>query len=242
MQKRQIIGRKVGSLREQGMVPAELYGRGFENLHLSVPANNFGKIFKTAGENTVITLLLDNQKYPVLVHDVSYDGISGDVASIDFYRVRMDEKIKIKVPVEFTGIAPAIKNKNGLLIKALHEIEAEALPNEIPHSFKADLLKLEDIGQSIYVKDLAVPVNVKIFVNPETVVATITAKITEEEELAIQQEGAAKVEEVKVETEEKKIAREAEKTAVAPEAGAAAKPEIKPAAKPAAKTPEAPKK
>lgn len=212
VQKRQILGRQSKSLRKEGFISAELYGRGFENLHLSVSVNDFKKIFRQAGENTVIDLTLDDHKYPVLIHEVSYDALNGDVTSIDFYKVRMDEKIKVKVPVEFIGVAPAIKEKNGVLIKALHEIEVEALPNEIPHGIQADLLGLHDIGQSIYVKDLNIPANVKIFVTPETVVATITAQVTEEEELAIQQEGAG-VEEVKVETEEKKAEKEAVKAA-----------------------------
>ncbi|TSC96250.1 MAG: 50S ribosomal protein L25 [Parcubacteria group bacterium Athens0714_26] len=221
VQKRQITGTKVKGLRQQGIIPAEIYGRGFENFHLSVPTKDFKKVFQAAGENTVINLMVDGDKYPVLIHDVSYDGITGDVDSIDFYRVRMDEKIKVKVPVEFMGIAPAIKEKNGLLVKALHEVEVEALPNEIPHSFQVDLSKLSDIGQSIYVKDLIISGNVKVLVIPETVVATITAKVTEEEELAMQQEGAAPVEEVKVEAEEKKAAKEAEQAEVAPEAESA---------------------
>lgn len=215
VQKRQITGSKVKSLRQQGIIPAEIYGRGFENFHLSVPMKDFNKVFKTAGENTVINLMVDGDKYPVLIHDVSYDGITGDVDSIDFYRVRMDEKIKVKVPVEFMGITPAIKEKNGLLVKALHEVEVEALPNEIPHSFQVDLSKLNDIGQSIYIKDLIISGNVKVLVIPETVVATITAKVTEEEELALQQQGAAPVEEVKVEAEEKKAVKEAEQAEAA---------------------------
>ncbi|MDD5547783.1 MAG: 50S ribosomal protein L25 [Candidatus Pacebacteria bacterium] len=216
VQKRGILGRLVGGLRKKGLVPGELYGKGLENIHVSVPTKDFRKIFKEAGENTIINVLVDNQKYPVLIHDVAYDGISGDFLAVDFYRVKMDEKIKVKVPMEFIGIAPGVKEKNGVLVKSLHEIEIEALPGNIPHNFKVDLTKLADIGQSIHIKDLDIPSSVKVEISLDTIVATITAKVTEEEELAMQQEGAAKVEEVKVETEEKKAERDAEKAAAAP--------------------------
>ncbi len=231
VQKREVLGRQVSGLRKKGFIPAELYGKGVTNLHLVVPAKDFKKVFKQAGESTIINIEFEGKKYPSLVHDLSYDRLSNEIASIDFYKVNMAEKIKVKVPMEFVGIAPAIKEKSGILVKALHEIEIESLPIDIPHDIKVNLVKLVDIGQSIYIKDLDIPKNVKIFVGPDTVVATITAQMTEEEELAMQQAGAAKVEEVKVETEEKKADRDAEKAAGASvEAGtASAKPGVAPA-------------
>lgn len=207
------MGKKTNSLLKQGLVPAELYGKGLKNLHLSVPKKDFNKVFKAAGENTVIDLMVEGKKHPVLIHDVAYDYLSGDFINIDFYQVRMDEKIKVKVPLEFEGVAPGVKEKNGVLVKVLHEIEVEALPADIPHSFKVDLTKLADIGQNIHISDLKMASSVKPEIPLNTVVATISAKVTEEEELAMQQEGAAKVEEVKVESEEKKAEREATKAA-----------------------------
>ena len=213
VQKREKLGRGVKALRKQGLVPAELYGRGLGNLHLSVSLREFRKVFKQAGENTVVQVLLEGKKHPVLIQDVSYNPVSDDLESVDFYQVRMDEKLKVKVPVEFVGVAQAVKEKNGLLVKSLKEIEVEALPADIPQNFKADVSAITEIGQSLYVKNLSVPAGVKVFVSPDTVVATVTAKVTEEEELKMQQAAAVGVEGVKVETEEKKAEREAVKAA-----------------------------
>ncbi|OGY68304.1 MAG: hypothetical protein A3H63_03025 [Candidatus Harrisonbacteria bacterium RIFCSPLOWO2_02_FULL_45_10c] len=247
VQKREKLGRGVKALRKQGLVPAELYGKGLENFHVSVPAKEFKKVYKESGENTVVQVVMDKKKYPVLIQDVSYAPVSGDVTSVDFYQVRMDEKLKVGVPVEFVGISLAVKEKNGLLVKALQEVQVEALPADIPHDFKVDLSKISDIGQSIYVKDLEVPANVRVLVNPETVVVTVTAKVTEEEELAMQQAAAAGVEGVKVETEEKKAEREAAKAVTGEAATPGATPDAKVAptkAAPAKATPtkETPKK
>ena len=211
VQKRDVVGRSVKHLREQGLIPAELYGKGIPNIHLSIPAKEFKKVFKAAGENTVVTLVVDGKKHPVLIQDVAQDVLSDEIVNVDLYQVRMDEKLKVEVPLEFMGIAPAVKTKNGLLIKALQVLEIEALPADIPHHIAVDISKLEDIGQSIYVKDLAVPAKARSLVSGDTVVATVTAKVTEEEELAMQQAAGAGVEAVKVETEEKKAEREAAK-------------------------------
>jgi len=218
VQKREQAG-KSAALRRSGLIPLELYGKGVANLHLTAPAKEFKKVLKEAGENTIVSAILDGKKYPVIIHEVVRDGVSGDILNVDLYQIRMDEKIKLMVPLEFVGISLAIKEKNGLLVKSLQEVEVEALPMDVPHTLQVDISKITEIGQSLYVKDLDLPKTVKALFASETVVATVTAKVTEEEELAKQQEAGAGVETVKVETEEKKAERDAAK-AVA-EAGAA---------------------
>lgn len=224
VQKRESSG-KAPALRRTGLIPAELYGKGVENLHLSVPVKEFKKVFKESGENTIVDVMLGGKKYPVIIHDVAYDGVSGDILNVDLYQIRMDEKIKLMVPLEFVGTSPAIKEKNGLLVKSLQEVEVEALPMDVPHSLQVDISKITEIGQSLYVKDLDLPKTAKALFDPETVVATVTAKVTEEEELAKQQEAGAGLETVKVETEEKKAERDAAKASS--EAGAAAGETVK---------------
>lgn len=228
VQKRSVLGRSVKALRKLGLVPAELYGKGVENSHLSVLAKELKKVFKEAGENTVVNVMLDGKKHPVLINDISFDPLSGNVKSVDLYQIRMDEKLKVNVPLEFIGIAPAVKGENGILVKALQEVAVEALPMDIPRDFKVDLSKLAAIGQSVYVKDLSVPAGVKVLVAPETVVATVTAQVTEEEELAMREASGVGAETVKVETEEKKAEREATKAATSETATAPAKEASKP--------------
>jgi len=221
VQKRQSSG-KSPALRKTGLIPAELYGKGVENLHLAIPAKEFKKVFKESGENTIVNVMLDGKKYPVIIHDVAYDSVSGDVLNVDLYQIKMDEKIKLNVPLEFIGVSPAIKEKNGLLVKSLQEVEVEALPMDIPHLLQVDISKILEIGQSLYVKDLVLPKTAKFLVSPETVVVTVTAKLTEEQELAMQQAATAGVDTVKVESEEKKAEREAAKATAEPGAPAEA--------------------
>lgn len=212
-EKREVFGRAVRQLRAQGLIPAELYGHGLENLHLSIPAKEFSKVFKEAGENTVVTVAVGKEKLPALIYDVERHPTSEEVVSVDLYQVRMDEKIRANVPLEFTGESSVVKEGAGVLIKSMHEIEVEALPADLPHDIAVDLSGLAELGKSIYVKDLAVPANVKIAVDPETVVVSVTEKATEEKEKAEQEAAAAVgVEQVAVETEEKKAEREAKKT------------------------------
>ena len=211
-QKREILGKNLSALRKQNLIPAEFYGHRTENLHLSVPAKEFNKVFKEAGESTIIKLVLGNGEGPhkkinALIHNVQKDALTDNVSHIDFYGVRMDEKIRVNIPIVFVGESPAVK-EGGVLIKAIHELEIEALPANLPHHVEIDLAKLDKIGESILVKNINLGKDVKILVDLETAIATIVEPKVEEEAAP-----AVSVEDVKVETEEKKEAREKEKAA-----------------------------
>lgn len=217
-QKRTVFGKNVKDLRAKGLIPAELYGHGLKNEHLTVTLKEFRKVFRAAGESTMINLVLDSKKLPVLIHEVTVDPVTDALNTVDFYQVRLDEKMNIKVPLIFAGESPAVKEKQGVLVKAVSEIEIEAFPADIPHDIKIDITKLTDIGQSVKVGDLTIPANVKVLIDLETVVATVSARITEEEEAKMA--ATADVSEIKSEVEEKK-----EERAAAKEEGEKATPE-----------------
>ncbi|MDO8584797.1 MAG: 50S ribosomal protein L25 [bacterium] len=219
-EKREIFGKAVSTLREKGFIPAELYGRGIGNMHLAIPAKDFKKVYKAAGENTIVTVVIGEEKRPALIYDVVGDAISSEPVHVDLYQVRMDEKIQTKVPLVFVGEALGVKDKGGVLVRTLQELPIEAMPDKLPHTITVDISVLADIGMSIKVGDLNISPDVKVLVDGKVIVATVKAKITEEQEAAMQAAGS--VETIKVETEEKVAEREAAKAAAeAPAAGAA---------------------
>ena len=196
-------------IRKEGLIPAVFYGHGMENRPLAVEKKAFHKVYKEAGENTVVTLLLEDLKQPSLIYDVQHDPVSGDVIHVDFYGVRMDEKITAAIPLEFTGEAPAVKEKGGIVAKAFTELEVEALPADLPHSILVDLSVLTELGQTLYVKDLIISPKVKIIPDAETAVVSVTEPAKEEGITP----PAMDVADVKVESEEKAAERAAEKEA-----------------------------
>jgi large subunit ribosomal protein L25 len=208
---RDMTGKKVKALRAEGLIPAELYGHGVENVHLSVPAKEFNKVFKTAGSSTMITLDLGHEKRPAMIHDVLRDNVRDDILHVDFYQVRLDEKITAHVPLEFVGESAAVKEKQAVITKAISEIEVEALPQDVPHTLTVDLALLDDLNKSIYVKDIVVPKGVEIQIDGESVVATAQEPAKEEEVVA--EAAPMDVADIKVESEEKKAERDAAKAA-----------------------------
>ncbi len=199
------FGKASNALRAEGLIPAELYGRDSANLHLAVKGNEFRKVFAEAGENTIVNLQFNGKTIPVLIHDIQKDYLHDEIIHVDFYRVRMDEKITARVPLEFTGESPAVKEQGGVLNKTMSEVEIEALPKDLPHRLQVDLTPLVELNQSIYIKDIQVPAGVELAVDPETVVVTVTPPRKKEE---VAPAPVADVTQVKVETEEKKAEQE----------------------------------
>jgi large subunit ribosomal protein L25 len=206
---RSVLGKASRAVRKEGKIPAEFYGHGMENKTLTVSKADFHKVFKDAGESTVITLLVDGKKQPALIYDVQHHPASGEVVHVDFYGVRMDQLLTASVQIEFVGEAPAVKEKGGVVNRAYSEIEVEALPADLPHSLTVDLSGLTELNQSITVKDIVVPKNVKLLLDEDAVIVTVTEPAPEEEIAP----PVIDVADVKVETEEKVAQRAKEEEA-----------------------------
>lgn len=201
---RTALGRSAAKeWRKKGFVIGEVYGNGFDNVHVAVPAKEFAKAYKAAGETTVVTLDAAGAKVSVLIQDVVRDSFSGAVEHADFRQVRMDEKLTAYVPVEFVGESPAVKG-GAVLVKAISDLEVEALPADMPHVLTVDLAKLVNIGDSIFVKDLTISKKAVIQAEPDAVVATVAAPRAEE----VAEAPAMTMDDVKSETDEQKAARE----------------------------------
>ena len=215
-------GKKLGGLRKSGQVPAVLYGPKIEPRNLSVVHAALLKAFKEAGESSLITLSLDGQDTMVLIREIQKDPVSNHIIHADFHAVRMDEAIKIKVPIEFTGQSAAVAAGEGVLVKSLHELEIEALPMHLPYELVVDISNLQRVDDAFHVKDVKAPDGVIIVNDPEEIIALL-APVISEEELKAELEAPIeeKVEEVEVVAKEKKEGEEeitAEAPAVAPEA------------------------
>src|SRR3990167_10595074 len=131
-QKRTVLGRKVKSLRREGIIPAHVYGHKVKTVHVQVKASEFGKVFEKAGETGIIDLAVDNEKRPVLVKNVQVHPVSDIPLHIDFYHLNLLEKVKVDVPLEIVGEAPAVQDRTGLLLTPVTEVEVEALPADLP--------------------------------------------------------------------------------------------------------------
>jgi len=121
---------------KEGYVPAELYGKGIENIHVAVNQKEFTDVLKAAGESIIIDLVLEKENkkevHSVLIYEIQRHYLSHQPIHIDFYQVQKGQKIKTHIPIEFVGESPAVKNLGGVLVKNMDEVEVEALPRICP--------------------------------------------------------------------------------------------------------------
>ena len=203
-QPRHITGRKVKSLRRRGLVPAVIYGHGFNSLPIQVPLKEFERVYTEAGETTIVYLNIEGKEYPTIIQDVAKDPISDELLHADFYKVRLDEKIKARIPLNFIGESPAVKNLGGILVKNISEIEVEGFPQDLPHQIDVDISSLKELKSQILIKDLPVSKKLKVEADPAAIVVLVQEPISEEELKAqLETPTAPSAEEVEVIKKEK---------------------------------------
>jgi large subunit ribosomal protein L25 len=173
---------KLDDVRAAGNIPAVIYGAGKDAVSIVVPEGEFIKVFREAGESTMIDLNTEGKTQQVLIQDVQTHPVSGNVLHIDFKVIEAGKAIEVTVPLEFIGESPAAKQNLGSLTKVLHEVDIEVLPKDLPSEIQVDVSSLATLEDQILVKDLQVPAGVTVLTEAEEAVAVITAAKEEEEE------------------------------------------------------------
>ncbi|MDP3934696.1 MAG: 50S ribosomal protein L25 [Candidatus Giovannonibacteria bacterium] len=196
-EKRDILGKKTRNLRKQGFLPAVVYGGGKSALPITIKESEFLKLWKSAGESTVVELDIGEEKKNVLIHDVDIDPLKDNPIHVDFYTVDMTKKIHVDVALEFIGESDAVK-AGGILVKVLHALKVEALPNDLPHSISIDISELKAAGDSIMVKDVKMPHGVKVLDNSEETIVMVETPRAEEEVKAEETAEAPSLESIEV--------------------------------------------
>ncbi|MEK7453056.1 MAG: 50S ribosomal protein L25 [Patescibacteria group bacterium] len=209
---REITGSKVKTLRRKGEIPAVLYGKGSVNINLTLNLKEFIKVYKDAGENTVLDLYLDGsdeKNTDALIYDVNLDPISDQVIHVDLYKVDTNKEVTTDIPLIFKGESNAVKFENGVLIKNIYAIEVSALPKNLPHEIVVNLASLKTFDDVIKVSDLNIPKDVTVKAHAEDVIASVMPPRTQEELESLSGDVAVvNLESIKVESEEKKAKKE----------------------------------
>lgn len=184
---RTLLGRKVKQLRKEGLLPATVYGKGFDSISVQINLIEAEKIFNEIGESGLVELIVDEkEKLPILFRNPQYHPLDEKLIHIDCYKVNLKEKISAMVPIEFVGESQAVKDGN-TLVTVTDEVEVEALPADLPESIEVDLTVLENLESTITVADLKVDKSkVEILTDAEQLIAKVEEPRAEEEEPAVE--------------------------------------------------------
>ncbi len=172
---RTIFGNKLAASREAGKLPIVIYGPKEAAASFFVDAKDFKKMFKEAGESSVVTLTTPDGPKETLIKEVTVHPVSGEPLHADFYVVEKGKKVEVAVPLVFVGEAPAEKELGGTLVKVAHEIQVEAMPKDLPHEIEIDVSSLVDFDSRILVQDIKLPSGVTVITEGEEVIALVGA-------------------------------------------------------------------
>ncbi len=203
---RTVRGKQVRQLRAQEWIPAVLYGPDMPARAIQAAERPLARALQQAGETSLINLFVDDGvPVPVLTHDVQRNAINGRLLHVDFYQVRLTEKVKVKPHLRFVGDSQAVKSGVGVLVHNMTEVEVECLPSDLIHSIEVDVSGLLNLGDGIFIRDLVVPQGITLLDEPdEPVVMLVAARVAkiEEEVAAAEAEAAPEAEEAEEEEEE----------------------------------------
>jgi len=136
--------------------------------------------------------VIDGKEHAALVREKQRDYIRNQFIHVDFQAVSQTEKIRTKVGIVISGVAPAVKDFNGVVVEGLDSIEVEALPKDLPERFVVEISSLANIGDAIHVSNISIPEAVTVLTPADEMVVLITAPAAEEveEAPAVEVEGA----------------------------------------------------
>ena len=194
--KRDVVGKQVKTLRRDGLLPAIVYGRGISTIPISINSREANKILSAITSSNLVVIDIDGDKHTTLVREKQRDPVTGEVLHMDFYEVSMTEKLRTNVGLEFQGESPAVKELMGVLVTVMESLEVECLPQDLPNQIVADLSTLEEIGDSLYVRDISLPPNIELISDIDGLVVVISPPAVEEIE---------EVEEVEITDEEPEV-------------------------------------
>lgn len=176
------------SLRREGKIPGVVYGHAGESTPVTVEAGDLMRLVQSVSiENTIVDLSVENgddgdvENHQVLVREIQRHPFKQEFVHVDFFRLAMDEKIHVDVPISLTGVPTGVKDRGGVLEHMLREIEVYCLPGSIPEKVEIDVSHL-DIGDSIHVAEIELP-DVEVLTDADrSIVAVLAPTIIEEPE------------------------------------------------------------
>ncbi|MFN8528190.1 MAG: 50S ribosomal protein L25 [Anaerolineae bacterium] len=153
-QPRTIVGKKVSQLRNQGLVPAVIYGAKIEPIQVQIPYRSLELVLRKAGGTHLINLDISGNQQTVLAREVQRNILKGTISHVDFFAVDMSSKIRTEVPIHFTNESPAVAKGLGVLMNGIQKLAIETLPADMVDSIKVDLSSLENVNDALFVRDL----------------------------------------------------------------------------------------
>ncbi|GJM42884.1 MAG: 50S ribosomal protein L25 [Ardenticatenaceae bacterium] len=194
---RAVIGKKVKTLRNQGIIPAVIYGM---NAPVTIQLKNktLRRILRRAGTTNLIDISVEGNIKTVLARDIQQHVTRGDLIHVDFQEVDLKVKITAEANLILVGTSVMAADGLGSDVLSLSSVEIEALPDDLVAEIEVDASRMASVDEPLYVGDLVAPKGVTILADPETAIARFEYARLEEEEEEVEDEFEATADAVEI--------------------------------------------
>src|SRR3989338_8044758 len=180
---RTLRGRKNYQLRQDDKIPAIVYGAELKQpKNVSVDRAALARLFKTAGESTIVELSIEGDKaVNVLIQDLQVDPMRNEIIHADFRAVDMNKPIEADVKLHFVGEAAAVKSLGGTLVMPMETLRVKALPKNLVSFIEVPLGSLNTFDDAVKIQDLVIPEGLEILADKHATVAIVSPPRSDEE-------------------------------------------------------------
>lgn len=174
-------GGHVKRLRQDGVVPAVVYGKEIESQPVQLSMSDLRDLVHKSGRGAFFTLKLDGKEHAVIIKDIQYDVVNSSVLHVDLQKVSLTEKIQSDVSIRLIG-RDKVETGRKVLVHQLDQITVKCLPQNTPSYFEADVSGL-DVGDSLTVGEIEIPEDIELINDTAEVIASVSEvkEIVEEE-------------------------------------------------------------
>jgi large subunit ribosomal protein L25 len=171
-------------IRQEGSIPAVLYGKDIDAKTITVDTKDFKEILKSEGRNAIVDIELDGESYFAMLKDVQTHPITNDILHLEFYNIDRSQKVEVTIPIRLVG--KEISKIEGAVVHQLDEVEIRCPSTKIPRQIELDITELT-LGHSLHVSDLEKIEDIEILNDPEEMIVSVTT-IDEEPEDELEEE------------------------------------------------------
>ena len=181
VQPRSVTGKNVSRLRREGILPANIYGRGLPSVAVQMPYTQARDLMNAHGRNTLIEIQVAGEATPrpVVVREIEQNPVTRQLLHLDLYQVDLTRLVRSHVPIVLAGVAPAVVRWGGVVVQDLDHVEVEALPQDLPEHITVSVVGLVELEQHIALSAVPAPRGVRILTDGETRVVSVVRSRTE---------------------------------------------------------------
>lgn len=162
LQKREVTGKKVKNLREEGLVPAVVYNSKTESFNTVLSKADAQWLYRNTTSTTILDAELDGKSFKCLIKDFDINSVTGDINHVSIFEIDEKAVMVFTIPFEIIGISPAVKNNLGVLVNPLTAIEVHCTLADLVPSIPVDISGMEHPGQTIAVSDIKLPQGISL--------------------------------------------------------------------------------